>query len=132
MEIKIYEGVKRYSVTDNWTDIEVLLEIDHGVINVEMANAINSFWAGADNRLAAADDDVIKAVIKMAARNFIWALLENQQMLSMAQRYFDGAEGWPGAGIKLISFDGLPEFDDEGLIVTEQITNPATEGAEKC
>lgn len=124
-----YLGVKRYSVQDNWTELGVVLEVDHSVITIEMATEINNFWTGASARLAAADKDVVKAVIRIAARHLMWLLLEHRGAQSLAQRDFDREEGWPGTGIKLLSHEGMPELDDEDFIVTELA---AEEGATSC
>lgn len=124
-----YVGVKRYEVQDNWTELGVVLEVDHSVINVEMAQEINGFWGGAEERLAAADGDVVKAVIRLAARNLMWGLLSYQGNEALVLSYFEREEGWPGTGIKLLSHEGLPELDDENFIVTELA---AEEGATSC
>jgi hypothetical protein len=115
--------IKRYHVTEDRYDLEVTLQVDHDLLTPERATEINAFWTGAEDRLAAADDDVVRAVILLAACHFMYAVLEEQfAVVSGLQREFNETEGWGGAdwnGITLVEFDGTPRIDSEDLTLTE-------------
>ncbi|ASK91084.1 DUF2528 family protein [Xanthomonas campestris pv. trichodesmae] len=114
---------KRYQVTEDRYDLEVMLQVDHDLLTPERATEINSFWTDADERLDAADGDVVRAVILMAARRFMFGILEDTWAgVRGMQQDFDEAEGWGGSawnGITLIEFDGAPQIELEDMALEE-------------
>lgn len=114
-------NLKKYTLKDTWKEWEVTLEVDHDILNEERATAINSFWTSADDRLSDADDDVVRAVIKLAAEGWVYDLLEaggmrvedgQQSRIWTEDRH--NKEGWGGTlqgsvfgwcGIRLVSAD---------------------------
>ena len=116
--------VRRYRIAQNWGDIVVTLDVDHAQLTTELATEINEFWTGAEDRLDAADDDVVMAIVKLAAKYFMYKVLDPNgwRYVPHMQRDFDGEEGWPPQGthgIRLVDFEGEPEIDDTTLEVTE-------------
>lgn len=69
-------NLKRYTLEDAWKDWDVTVEVDHDILTEERAAEINSFWSGDEERLSDEDGDVVRAVIKYAARMWIYDLLE--------------------------------------------------------
>ncbi|HHA2467504.1 DUF2528 family protein [Stenotrophomonas maltophilia] len=116
-------GVRRYKVEQDWGDAEVTLDVDHRVLTIDLATQLNKFWTGAEERLEAADGDVVMAVVKMAAAEFLGWVLDVNQSLNVVgmQKEFDELEGWCGANgaIRIADFDGRPDLDSELLRVTE-------------
>ncbi|MGH3799320.1 MAG: DUF2528 family protein [Stenotrophomonas sp.] len=116
--------IKRYKVEQDWGDAEVTLDVDHDKLTPELATLINTFWTGADERLDSTDGDVVLAVIKMAAAEYLgWVLDVNSSYSNEGmEREFDDLEGWPARderGIRLVDWDGRPDLDPDGLKVTE-------------
>ncbi|MGH8089460.1 MAG: DUF2528 family protein, partial [Stenotrophomonas sp.] len=64
-------NVKRYKIEQEWGDAEVTLDVDHDRLTPKLATQINSFWTGASDRLDSAGGDVVLAVIKLAAAEFL-------------------------------------------------------------
>ncbi|WP_199098981.1 DUF2528 family protein [Dyella sp. ASV21] len=117
-------SIRRYRASQDWGDIVVTLDVDHAKLTTELATEINDFWTGADDRLDAADGDVVMAVIKLAAKYLMYQVLDptGWRHIPNMQREFDGEEGWPPNGehgIRLVDFEGEPEIDDTTLEVTE-------------
>jgi hypothetical protein len=114
---------KRYVITEDLRGLEVTLEVDHDVLTPERAEEINNFWIEPDARLAAAADDVVRAVILMAARFLMHRILADAWgSVRGLQDEFDEAEGWGGRaynGITLIDFDGAPEIELHDLELVE-------------
>lgn len=117
-------AIKRYNVWHQETGADVTLDVDCDVLTPELATQINSFTIDADERLAAADDDVVAAVVAMAASWFLGYVLDTIESLNTygMQRAFDALEGWPsdGAhGIRLVEWEGRPDLDSAGLVLSE-------------
>jgi hypothetical protein len=108
-------AIKRYKITEDRYDLEVILQVDHELLTPERATEINSFWTGSDERLDAANDDVVRAVILEAASRFMLGILEDTWgSVSGLQADFDKAEGWGGSaynGITLLDFEGTPQIE---------------------
>ena len=107
----------------DWGDAEVILAVDHSCLTPDLARQINEFWTGAEERLDAADGDVVLAVIRMAGAEFLGWVLDVNSNLSVdgMQREFDELEGWGGpiCGIRLVDFDGRPDLDSTQCYVKE-------------
>lgn len=107
--------IKRYRITEDCYSTEVTLQVDHDLLTPERAAEINLFWSNPDERLAVADDDPVRAVILMAARRFMYGILEDSYgSVHGLQADFDEAEGWGGSawnGITLIDFEGSPQIE---------------------
>ena len=110
-------NIKTYTVKATWfNDAEVTLQVDLDLLTTELATEINTFWSNADSRLAAEDEDVVRAVIRMFGARAISLAIEqggwdfsNQAYvvgLRTAQDVIDSyGEGWPSAedlGISVI------------------------------
>lgn len=128
-------NLKKFKVSD-WSDnFSVVLEVDLVKLTAELADEINSFWSGADDRLAAEGGDVVKAVIRLYGANMI-GLLATDGGSSFSEGFGTAAriwtelmqkeEGWPGAdgtptgavGIRLVRADVVIAGFDE-LELTE-------------
>lgn len=57
-------NIKRYTVSEQFGDDKVTLEVDHNLLTVEVATMINEFWSNADDRLQEESGDVVRAVIR--------------------------------------------------------------------
>lgn len=113
-------GKQRYRITHPWLDAVVVLDVEHSILTPELATDINDFWSDADDRLGAADDDVVLAVIKLAASCFMRQVMDpnGYRALQFMQIEFDRQEGWPLLhGITLVDFEGEPDINDTTLEV---------------
>ena len=110
-------NIKTYTVKASWfNDAEVTLSVDHDLLTPDLASEINTFWSNWDSRLAAEDENVVRAVIRMFGARAISLAMEqggwdfsNQSHaigLRTAQDVIDSyGEGWPCAeelGISVI------------------------------
>lgn len=93
--------------------VRVVVDVDDANFTDEIAELVNGFWTGADDRLAIADDDVKRAALLMVAAEFIGIAVEYGDRLAVSglQRKFDEAEGFPPNTFKLVSFEGLDEIE---------------------
>lgn len=114
-------NLKRYTLEDAWKDCDVTVEVDHEILTEERAAEINSFWSGDEERLRDEDGDVVRAVIKYAARMWIYDLLEaggvyvsDGGQSRYWTEYRHNMEGWGGVvegsdfgwcGIRLVKAD---------------------------
>ncbi len=117
--------VKTYRISHSWLEATVDISVDHAVLTAERAVEINRFWTSHEERFAAADDDHVGAVIRLAGARLIgmvYGVVEYLNTFGM-QREFDSQEGWGGSvqfhGISIIDFDGRPEVDSCELLVEE-------------
>ena len=127
-------NIKTYTVKASWfNDAEVTLAVDHDLLTSGLATEIDTFWSNADSRLAAEDENVVRAVIRMFGARAIALAMEqggwdfsNQSHaagLRTAQEVIDSyGEGWPSAhelGISVIhvAADSVG-FDDVELEAT--------------
>ncbi|AZE47179.1 MULTISPECIES: DUF2528 family protein [Pseudomonas] len=122
-------NLKQYTLKDTWKEWEITLEVDHDILTEERATVINSFWTSAVDRLSEADDDVVRAVIKLAAEGWVYDLLEaggmrvddgRQSQIWTEDRH--NKEGWGGTvqgsafgwcGIRLVSAEIEVDLDLE-------------------
>ena len=110
-------NIKTYTVKASWfNDAEVTLVVDHDLLTPDLATEINTFWSNSDSRLAAEDENVVRAVVRMFGARAIALAMEqggwdfsNQSQASglrTAQDVIDSyGEGWPNAeelGISVI------------------------------
>ncbi|HBN8470877.1 TPA: DUF2528 family protein [Pseudomonas aeruginosa] len=114
---------------DSWKDWVVTLEADLDILTPERATEINSFWSESESRLADEDGDAVRAVIKSAARSFIYMFLEiggafisGVDQATYWTRDLHNLEGWGGTtkgspygwcGIRLISAEVDVDLDLE-------------------
>lgn len=121
-------NLARFTLKDSWKDWDLTLEVDLDVLTEERAREINQFWSGDEDRLSDADDDVIRAVVKLAAERFVYALLRigggivdgDEQAAIWTLQDLHDEEGWGGpapgsrfgwCGIRLVSADVQVELD---------------------
>jgi len=123
--------LKTFKVSD-WSDnFSVVLEVDLDKLTPELADEVNTFWGGAEDRLESEEGDVVKAVIRLYGSTLI-ALLAADGGAYLSPNRVPGCceawtqtmqneEGWPGAdgtphgalGIRLVQADvQIPGFDD--------------------
>lgn len=124
---------KRYKIEQDFGEAWVLIEVDNAVLTPELAVQINEFWTGADERLAATDDDDVLAVVKLAGSYFLGYVFDTNEALNKAgmQREFNESEGWPpngGHGIRLLDYDGRPDLESCYLRLSEEPSPEASEG----
>lgn len=116
--------IRRYQLTTTtMLDAEVTIEVDHDKLTPDLASEINAFWSGADDRLAEVDGDSVQAVIRIAGETFLRMVVDvlGHDVEGM-QREFNEREGWPldgEHGIKLVDYDGRPDFGYYDVEVTE-------------
>lgn len=124
--------IKRYIVKDTWKDFEVTLEVDHNILTEERATMINEFWSDHDDRLSQENDNVVRAVIRLAGTSLINTFLDGGASFSdtsigdYVSATFHNEEGWGGTvagsaygwcGIRVIAADvEQPSFDDVALV----------------
>ena len=120
------DQIRTYRVSQESSDAEVTLRVDHSILTPELAEEINHFWSGHEDRYSYTDDDHVLAVIKLAAVNFIGLVYEvmNDYTTEGMQSIFDGMEGWGGSaefhGITLHDWlDFRPDLDSKDLLVEE-------------
>lgn len=110
-------NIKTY-ILDYDNKAEVVVEIDHDVLNDELLHEINNFWDGADVRLSVCDGNILKVVLRLLAT----AAIREEFMGWSAFMSFrnGGMEGWPkldgGCGIKLMKVEELT-LEDEDVII---------------
>lgn len=93
-------------VSDESADLSVWIEVDLDVLTPDLATEINSFWAGAQDVLEAADGDVVEAVVLWAASAFMRSVLAGLDIRD-SQNDLDAREGWPPNGehgIRLVDY----------------------------
>ncbi|SFQ51725.1 DUF2528 family protein, partial [Ectopseudomonas toyotomiensis] len=69
-------NLQKFTLSDDWKDWSITLEVDLDILTTERATEINEFWSSHDDRLSDADGDVIRALVKLAAERFVFAFLE--------------------------------------------------------
>ncbi|WP_371356141.1 DUF2528 family protein [Pseudomonas chlororaphis] len=123
-------NLKQYTLKDAWKDWDITLEVNHDQLTVERATLINEYWSDSKWRLSEANQDVVMAVIKMAARQLVFAFLEiggGTCNTTEAAGYWTrdnlhNQEGWGGTegnepfgwcGIRLVSADIEVDLDLE-------------------
>lgn len=102
--------------------VSVTVEVDDASFTEEIAQQVNSFWTGADERLATADGDEKRAALLMVAAECIGLAVEYGDRLALSglQRQFDEAEGFPPNTFKLISVESLDEIDLDEIEVIQE------------
>ncbi|GAB2933460.1 DUF2528 family protein [Rheinheimera gaetbuli] len=106
-------NIKKYKVAGEWYDWEVTLEVDHDVLTPELANEINTFWSGSEDRADQENGSHVKAVIRFAGTMFINLMLNsygatfhesNEDSGKIWTRDLFKEEGWPeNTGIRVIA-----------------------------
>lgn len=109
-------NIKTYTVKASWfNDAEVTLEVDHDLLTPDLATEINTFWSNADRRLAAEDENVVRAVIRMFGARTI--------SLAMEQGGWDFSNSSPAAGLRTAQEviddfgEGWPKAEELGISV---------------
>ena len=131
-------SIKRYKVSEPFSDFEVTLEVDHNVLTPAMAQQINQFWMNHEDRAEAEDGDHVRAVIRMAGSLVVGLMLESgwagasfgTNNTDQGQRWsekFRDEEGWGSendtpygrCGIRVVgasvSHPGFDEFEVEDM-----------------
>ncbi len=68
-------NIKRYTVSEQFSDDKVTLEVNHELLTVEMATMINEFWSSSDDRLDEENGDVVRTVIRLFGQVMINTML---------------------------------------------------------
>lgn len=125
---------KRTFRFDAGMDMSVTIEVDLDVLTVDMATAIDEFWAEADEVLAeingfgaaaddvlgASDGDVIVAATRRAATRLLSTLIDGYTG-EWAVTQLCESEGWPPKeqlGMRVVDFE-LPDLRSAALKFTE-------------
>ena len=107
--------LKKYRVTADWfSDAEVTLLVDHDKLTPALATEINKFVSDADYRLAAEDDDVVRAVIRMFGSDAIGYFMGDGGA-SFGPRA-DGDRYSTEAVLKHL-YEGWPPCDELGILI---------------
>ncbi|MGB7388929.1 MAG: DUF2528 family protein [Pseudomonas neustonica] len=123
--------IKRYKVSEQFSDLEVTLEVDHSILTTERAKLINEFWSNHEWRAAEEEGDHVRAVIRMAGADIARLMLERGQGASFGtnntelgkiwSEKFRDEEGWGSedgtpfsrCGIRVIAASvEVPGFDE--------------------
>ncbi|WP_256587728.1 DUF2528 family protein [Pseudomonas sp. Irchel 3E13] len=124
-------NIKRFKVKDTWKDFEVTLEVDLDRLTVELAQQINSFWTGAEDRLDQESGDVVRTVIRLAGLEVMCEILEDggadfgdadTWYCKKTSNVLQDSEGWGGmiegddfgrCGIRVVGAEiAQPGFED--------------------
>lgn len=119
-------NIKSYDVDYDWKG-GITVDIDFDKVSEKYLHEINDFWSGSESRLRNANGDIVKAVLKMLAREAMKIAFINDYNVYGVVCEFSGeerdVEGWPpmdgSEGITLTGVDvsGILEYDD--MSVTE-------------
>lgn len=116
--------MKNFKIEATWfNDAYVIVEVNPEVLTPELATMINQFWSDSDSRLAAENDDVVRAAIRLFGTMAINWFMENGggdyycRDDYWTNRVLENSEGWPGdaesLGIRLTEISvNTPSFDD--------------------
>lgn len=115
--------LRRFKVTyERADDLEIDLEVDFDILTLERAAEINAFWVDADQRIPGGGDDR-DAVIRMAGRVFVMAVIEASYLSNQMNQALYESEGWGDYsynGIRMTGFiGGPPEYDLEEIDILE-------------
>ncbi|MDF3931371.1 DUF2528 family protein [Pseudomonas citronellolis] len=121
--------LEQFTLSDTWKDWEITLEVDREILTKQLATDINDFWTGSEDRLLDADGDVVRAVVRSAARSLIYLMLEDGGAVSSSPfqaalwtKQLHDLEGWGGivegapfgnCGIRLVRADVEVDLDLE-------------------
>lgn len=111
----IMATIKTYTL-DYDDKAEVIVEVDHDILNDELLHEINNFWFDAEHRLAACNGNILKVVLRLLATA---AIREEITSRGGVSSFVDGEmEGWPPLdgtfGIRLIKVEELT-FEDSDI-----------------
>jgi hypothetical protein len=108
---------KTYMVREDEFDTKIKLVVDTDVLTPALATEINNFWSGADSRLAANNQDVVLAVIKLFAYAAMHLFLSD----GGAQFYCVSGELAKRITQRVLDREkeGWPPLDELGIVVTE-------------
>lgn len=123
--------IKRYTVTHQSGDHEVMLEVDHSILTPGLAREHLEFWSGGDDFADDEDGNEPRALIRLFGANAIRAMLEangcdcgDDECAAIYTRELQDEEGWGGSdgtpfgrvGIRIVraDVDGTG-FDDVSL-----------------
>lgn len=98
----------------------VIIEVDDEIMTEEALAEINNFWSNHENRLDAAEGNILRAVLKLLTATILVTQVEQGVNKAGMIRMFDwngrngGIEGWPcmdgSQGFEIIDVDDF-EFD---------------------
>lgn len=109
---------KRRFVISSDFDCCIKIDVDTLVMTPVLAEEIDSFFSGREV-LEASNGDHVQAVVRRAARQFFYFLLEGFNELG-AESCLGEQEGWPKQhGLRIVDFQ-IPEFDLTDFDVTEE------------
>ena len=111
----IMTTIKTYTL-DYDDKAEVIVEVDHDILNDELLHQINNFWSDAKFRLIDCNGNILKVVLRLLATA---ALREEIMNWSAVTSFQQGTmEGWPkldgSYGIKLVKVEELT-FEDSDI-----------------
>lgn len=118
-------NVKKYKVSDTFSNAEIRLEVDHSKLTPELAAEINKFWSGSKYRADQEEGDPVRAVIRLAGVTLIKEMLAaggadfsecNDESRLYWSSYLSTQEGWPAQdsiGIRVIEASEIfvPDFE---------------------
>jgi hypothetical protein len=108
-------NVKTYIVTASWfEDSGVTLRVDHDILTPEVATEINTFWSGADGRLADENGNVVRTVVRMFGAAAIRFFMDDGGARfgprSEDDRHFT-------AQVLDAQIEGWPDLDSLGILI---------------
>ncbi|WP_052521121.1 DUF2528 family protein [Acidovorax temperans] len=106
-------NVKTYKVVAaSFDDAEVNLQVDHDVLTPDLATLINTFWSGAEDRLAQENGDVVRAVVRLFGSCAISFFMSD----GGAQTGGGDCRYWTQRVIKA-QHEGWPDVDSLGILL---------------
>ncbi|ABM38627.1 DUF2528 family protein [Polaromonas naphthalenivorans] len=126
--------IKTFKVCAEYNDeMFVVLQVDMDKLTPALANEVNDFWGGEQDRLSSEDDDVVRAVIRLYGSRLIRMMLSDGGATFTATRAPEAAQAWT---VEMQSQEGWPGTDDtpSGLIgiqvIEAQVEVPDYDGVE--
>ncbi len=110
-------NIKTYTAKATWyNDSEITLQVNHDILTPELATLINDFWSENDERLRAADGDVVQAVIRLFAVCAISCLM-GQGGACFGSNKLDSGMWWTQKVLD-DQGEGWPDAENLGILIT--------------
>ncbi|MDV3143321.1 MAG: DUF2528 family protein [Sweet potato little leaf phytoplasma] len=124
-------NLQRYTLEDFDGYIEIVIEVNTGIMTEEIAHEINGFFYNAETRLRQEKGDIYKAVVRLAAgfavamaiREGGWCFGADSEGAAICSKQLRAEEGFGGEaddgnpfgfiGLRIVRADINPEFDLE-------------------
>ena len=117
-------NLKKFKVSQAFSDDFVELEVDLDVLTPAMASEINGFVSGANDRLGSEDDDVVRVAVRMFGEYAI------RYFLQEGGASLDGPIGDENIratkNVLDYVYEGWPDFESLGIVIFSAIVEVPT------